>query len=423
MLSRARWDAVVALGSLVILAGLLLPFRSDDTARMVVAVASVALFLIGYAVAGRPAIGRVALVDLAAGSGFAGGDGVGIGPVAAWRFPVFLAVAAVAVGVGAAAVPFMAMLQTLAYPLAWVIGDTRRRGIAGSAVIAASVFTGTWLGHGADAESALAGGATGVFSLVFAIAIGLWIASIAEWGEERERLLAELTAAQNQVEALSREQGAAAERERLARDIHDTLAQTLAGLVIFAERAGRQSRDGQTDAAATTIATVEQVARDALAEARALVARTASVPREPAFGAAIERLVERFRAHGAARIELDATGIVGDLDREAQVVLLRCLQEALSNVMKHAGAGRVGVRVVVAADGAAELSVTDDGRGFDPARPAHGFGLEGMRERVSLAGGGFAVESAPGAGTTLEVRLPVAPATDRVEPLLPGGAA
>lgn len=423
MLSRRRWDAVVALGSLVILAGLLLPFRSDDMTRMVVSVAAVALFVVGYAVAGRPAIGRVALVDLAAGSGFGGGDGVGIGPIAAWRFPAFLAVSAVAVGVGAAAVPFMAMLQTLAYPLVWVVGDTRRRGIAGSAVIAACVFTGTWLGHGADADSALAGGATGVFSLVFAIAIGLWIASIAEWGEERERLLADLTAAQHQVEALSRERGAAAERERLARDIHDTLAQTLAGLVIFAERAGRQSREGQTDAAATTIATVEQVARDALAEARALVARTASVPSEPAFGAAIERLVERFRAHGAARIDLDATGILGDLDREAQVVLLRCLQEALSNAMKHAGARRVGVRVAVAAEGAAELSVTDDGRGFDLAQPGRGFGLEGMRERVSLAGGEFAVASTPGAGTTLEVRLPATTAIDRVEPLLPGGAA
>jgi len=193
--------------------------------------------------------------------------------------------------------------------------------------------------------------------------------------------------------------------------------------VIFAERAGRQSREGQTDAAATTIATVEQVARDALAEARALVARTASVPSEPAFGAAIERLVDRFRAHGATRIDLDATGLVGDLDREAQVVLLRCLQEALSNAMKHAGARRVGVRVAVAAEGASELSVTDDGRGFDLAQPGRGFGLDGMRERVSLAGGEFAVVSTPGAGTTLEVRLPATTAIDRIEPLLPGGAA
>ncbi|WP_426806427.1 histidine kinase dimerization/phosphoacceptor domain-containing protein, partial [Stenotrophomonas sp. SrG] len=64
----------------------------------------------------------------------------------------------------------------------------------------------------------------------------------------------------------------------MARDIHDTLAQTLAGLVILAERAGMQSADGQSDAAATTIATVEQVAREALTETRAIVASTAAVP-------------------------------------------------------------------------------------------------------------------------------------------------
>jgi signal transduction histidine kinase len=176
--------------------------------------------------------------------------------------------------------------------------------------------------------------------------------------------------------------------------------------VIFAERAGRQSRDGQTDAAAATIATVEQVARDALAEARALVARTAAVPREPAFGAAVERLIERFREHGAARIELDTARVQGQLDREAQVVLLRCLQEALSNVTKHAAAGRVAVRVEVAGDGAAVLEVSDDGRGFDTSRPASGFGLDGMRERVALAGGTFDVSSAPGGGAMLTVRLP-----------------
>jgi signal transduction histidine kinase len=265
---------------------------------------------------------------------------------------------------------------------------------------------GVIIGNGADADSVLAGATTAVFSLAFAIAIGLWIARIAEYGEERERLLSELTAAQGQVEALSRERGASAERERLARDIHDTLAQTLAGLVIFAERAGRQSREGQSGAAATTIATVEQVARDALAEARALVARTAAVPREPAFAAAVDRLVERFRAQGRAAIELDTADAAGELDRETQVVLLRCLQEALSNAVKHSAADLVQVRVRVDAGGGAALEVADDGRGFEPAAPGAGFGLDGMRERVALAGGTFEVDSTAGRGTSLRVHLP-----------------
>lgn len=385
MLTKRGWDAIVSIVSAVIAIALVFLFPPATAVRTAIALGALVLFALGYALIGRDAVEP---------------------PRAAWRYPAFLSVAAVAAGIGAGAAPFMAMLQTLAYPLVWVIGDSRRRGVGGSAVIAGSVFVGASFGYGPSIDSLLAGGTTAVFSLSFAIAIGLWIARIAEYGEERERLLAELTAAQTQVEALSRERGASAERERLARDIHDTLAQTLAGLVIFAERAGRQSREGQTDAAATTIATVEQVARDALAESRALVARTAAVPREPAFGAAVERLIERFRAHGAARIALDTAGVEGELDREAQVVLLRCLQEALSNVTKHAGAAKVAVRVAVSAGGAAVLEVSDDGRGFDVSPPGRGFGLEGMRERVALAAGAFEVASAPGRGTTLTIRLP-----------------
>ncbi|MGX5771951.1 sensor histidine kinase [Microbacterium trichothecenolyticum] len=385
MLTKRGWDAIVSIVSAVIAIALVFLFPPATAVRTAIALGALVLFALGYALIGRDAVEP---------------------PRAAWRYPAFLSVAAVAAGIGAGAAPFMAMLQTLAYPLVWVIGDSRRRGVGGSAVIAGSVFVGASFGYGPSIDSLLAGGTTAVFSLSFAIAIGLWIARIAEYGEERERLLAELTAAQTQVEALSRERGASAERERLARDIHDTLAQTLAGLVIFAERAGRQSREGQTDAAATTIATVEQVARDALAESRALVARTAAVPREPAFGAAVERLIERFRAHGAARIALDTAGVEGELDREAQVVLLRCLQEALSNVTKHAGAAKVAVRVAVSAGGAAVLEVSDDGRGFDVSPPGRGFGLEGMRERVALAAGALEVASAPGRGTTLTIRLP-----------------
>lgn len=385
MLKPRWWDITVGAGSLAIAFGLVFGFGPEGTVRLLVSLASIVVFALGYVFIARAAIGN---------------------PPAGWRYPAFLAVAALAVGVGAAAAPFLAMLQTLAYPLAWVVGDTRRRGILASLIIAASVFAGVFIGGEFTAGAAISGAATATFSVVFATALGLWIASIAEYGEERARLLAELTAAQAEVEALSRDRGAAEERERMARDIHDTLAQTLAGLVILAERAGRQSADGQSDAAAATIATVEQVARDALTETRAIVASTAAVPSEPAFEAAVERLVERFRAHGPAAIDLEFRAVEGRLERDAQVALLRCLQESLSNASKHAGARRVTVRVGVDVDGASELSVSDDGAGFDTASPRHGFGLDGMAERVALAGGDLQVVSAPGAGTTLRVLLP-----------------
>jgi len=391
MLTTRGWDIVVTVVSIVIAVALALFFPPTSTPRMAVGLGAIALFAIGYLLIGRAAVEP---------------------PREAWRFPAFLAVATVAVGVGSGAAPFLAILQTLAYPLVWIVGDSRRRGLWGSAVIAGGLFLGVWIGYGVGVDAAVAGATTAVFSLALSAALGLWITRIAAWGEERARLLADLTLAQGEVEALSRERGAAAERERVARDIHDTLAQTLAGLVIFAERAGRQSRAGQPDAAATTIATVEQVARDALAEARALVARTAAVPAEPAFDAAVERLVERFRAHGA-RIVLELDGADPSLDREAQVVLLRCLQEALANAAKHAGASRVDVRVAVGAGGGAELLVADDGRGFDPSATVGGFGLEGMRDRVTLAGGDLDVASAPDRGTTVRVRLPAGAGGER----------
>lgn len=385
MLKPRWWDVTVVAGSMAIALGLVFGFGPVSQPRQAIALACIALFVLGYVLIGRASIGN---------------------PPAGWRFPAFLAVAALAVGVGSAAAPLLAMLQTLAYPLVWVIGDTRSRGIFGSLIIGLSVFSGFFIGGDFTAGAALSGATTATFSVVFATGLGLWIASIAEYGEERARLLADLTAAQGEVEALSRDRGAAAERERMARDIHDTLAQTLAGLVILAERAAGQARAGEQDAAATTIATVEQVARDALHEARALVARTAAVPSEPAFEGAVERLVERFRAQGAARIALEVHAGEGGLERDAQVVLLRCLQEALSNVSKHAGADRVTVLVTTDQDGSSSLVVTDDGAGFDVDLPRHGFGLDGMAERVGLAGGSLRVERAAGGGTALHVSLP-----------------
>ena len=324
-----------------------------------------------------------------------------------WRHVAFVGVGAVALGVGVAAIPFLAMLQVLVYPLLWVTAASRRPAIVGSAVVAVAVFLGFVIGGGFTANAFISGTLTGLFSLAISIALGLWIESIAAHAEERGRLVAQLEVAQTELEALASERGASAERERLARDIHDTLAQTLAGLVILAERAGRQSRDGQVDAAAVSIATVEQIARDALAESRALVARTAAVPSEPALGAAVERLAERFRAESGLTIDVDLVGLAAGAadDREAQVVALRCLQEGLANVRKHAGATRVSV--LVASGSGIRLVISDDGRGFDDRSPRTGYGLDGMRERLALAGGTFEVQTAPGDGTTLRIGIPL----------------
>lgn len=380
------WDAAIT--AVVVTMAVIVLVEPDDSGpgRVTLALVALAAFVLSYLLFARP--------ELRTGK-------------ATWRSAAFLACAIVAVGVGAAAQPMLATLQSIAFPLVWMLSDSRRTAIMLSLLLSVAVLIGFGLGGIAGWAS---GAVTAALSFAFALALGLWITRIVEQGEENGRLLAELRATQSELELLSRDRGAAQERERLARDIHDTLAQTLAGLVILAERAGRQSRDGRLDGAAQTIATVESVAREALAEARALVARTAAVPAEPLLGAAVERLAERFRAETGLHIRVDRAGEERVLDRESQVVVLRCLQEALANVRKHAHATRVDVRVDVGADGAVDLAVADDGHGFDADAMHSGFGLEGMRERVSLAHGRFDVTSGP-SGTTLQVRLP---ATEQV---------
>lgn len=383
-MSESRWwDVVVPIVAAAIVAPILILSELDGLDRMLVA-ASAALLVIAYFGFGRRLRQRSST------------------PLAV----VFVILLTISIGVGVTAAPFMAMLQTLAYPLVWVSVDTRRGGVLGSIAIGFGVFIGFVAHGGFTMESFWEGILSGGLAVVFATALGLWISSIAEYGQERARLVTELTAAQSQVEALSRDRGAAEERERIARDIHDTLAQTLAGLVLLSERAGRQARDGRTDAATETIATIEQTAREALAESRALVARMAAVPADDALAAAIERLAARFRAEVGLAIDVEVAAGV-DLDREQQVVLLRCLQEALANVRKHARATVVSVTVAPDGDGI-RMTVRDDGVGFDPSAARTGFGLDGISDRATLAGGDVEVESAPGRGATLTILLPPA---------------
>lgn len=387
-MSETRWWDLVVPAVAAAIVALILVFAAPDLLTRILVAISAALLVVAYFTMGR---------RLVCGNGSA--------PLAA----VFVILVTISIGIGVAAAPFMAMLQTLAYPLVWVSVRTRRGGIAGSAAIGFGVFVGFLFRGGFTLESFWDGLLSGGLAVVFSIALGLWISSIAEYGEERARLVTELTDAQSQIEALSRDRGAAEERERIARDIHDTLAQTLAGLVLLSERAGRQARDGRTDAAAEAIATIEQTAREALAESRALVARMAAVPADEALAAAIERLAARFRAEVGLAIDVDVAAGV-DLDREQQVVLLRCLQEALANVRKHAQATLVTVAVAGDVDGV-RMTVRDDGVGFDTSAARTGFGLDGIGDRATLAGGSVEVVSEPGRGAVLTIVLPRAGVT------------
>ena len=177
-----------------------------------------------------------------------------------------------------------------------------------------------------------------------------------------------------------------AERERLAREIHDTLAQGFTSVVVLLELA---ESDVDTDPAAARrrLATARETARQNLAEARALVAALSPADLQAApLPEAIGRLVDRFGAETGLPARLAVTGEPQPLAANREVVLLRSAQEALANVRKHAGAGRVEVSLDCTATGTS-LAVLDDGSGFDPAAPTGGYGLAGMRRRVEEIGG------------------------------------
>ncbi|MGR2752064.1 sensor histidine kinase [Agromyces arachidis] len=379
------WDAAAAAVAAVIVAISLFepPYGPDDAATW----AAAGAFLLVHLIWGRRCV-----------------------PEATARRHLAVAIAyAVLLAIGTAVEPSFAILQAFLYPFVWSTSPTTRSAIVANLLIAVAIVVGYAIRQGP--AGIVVGTAIAALSVGFSIALGLWITRIAMYGEERARLLDELQAAQGQLAAVHREAGVAEERARVAREIHDTIAQSLTGLVMVAQRAERRL-DGVDGAGAASargdLELMEQMAREALTEARGLVASLAPVDPDAGLGEALRRLASSFERETGVRVSATTDG--ADLDRELEVVILRCAQEGLANVRKHAQATSAQVRV--AADGrTVSLEVRDDGVGPGDAAPGdRGFGLAGMRDRVALVGG--RVEFGPGAagGTTLRVTVPRADA-------------
>ncbi len=315
----------------------------------------------------------------------------------------FMVVLVVVGAAGSLATPTFATFQTIAYPLMWTRSRSTRSALIANIALAAAVGAGYATSAGGTPEDIVRATVIQSISLSFSIAMGLWFGQIADRSEERQRLLDELRATQDKLAAASRDAGVASERERLAREIHDTIAQDLTGLVLLTQRARRDLDDGDQTSLDEQLAMVEENARLALAETRALVAATAPVGLATGgIGDALDRLGARFGRETGLAVTVSATGLPV-LERDTEVVLLRCAQEALANVRKHARASAASV-TVTHVDGRVTLTVRDDGGGFDPTSATDGFGLSGMRERLALVGGELRVDSAPGE-TTLTVTL------------------
>lgn len=302
-------------------------------------------------------------------------------------------------------------LLFIAFTHVWMLLEPIRHALVACIVLGIAVTVALPASDGFDiAELAQVAPQMGV-ALVFAIGLGLWVSLTLRRADEHARLLAELRAAQAELAASNHAAGVAAERERMAREIHDTLAQGFTSVVTQAQAATAALDRGEQDVARERMLLVESTARDNLAESRALVAAFSPVPLQGStLTEALRRLADRFTAETGTPVRLEVSGAEhGTHDAASDVVLLRAAQEALANARRHADARVVVVRLDRDA-GTVQLEVTDDGRGL-PAGHADGIGLSGMRERVSAAGGSLDVGPGESGGTRVQVRLPVAGAS------------
>ncbi|GAA1509434.1 sensor histidine kinase [Kribbella lupini] len=258
-----------------------------------------------------------------------------------------------------------------------------------------------------------------LISLVVSSVMGIWIDRVIAQSQQRADLIEELESTRDELAAAHHSAGVMAERERMAREIHDTLAQGMTSIVMLAQTASAELSRAQTgstelsrggaDAVAGRLSAIEDTARENLAEARALVAAFTPVAlSEATLTEVLRRQAERFAAETGVdvQVSLDMPDEeVAGLPQGQQVVLLRAAQEALANVRKHAGATTVLITLTMSADGVG-ISVSDDGTGFEPSAAGSGYGLAAMRGRVEESGGSVQVESAPGRGTRIQVLIP-----------------
>ncbi|MGD8472888.1 MAG: GAF domain-containing protein [Anaerolineae bacterium] len=224
------------------------------------------------------------------------------------------------------------------------------------------------------------------------------------------------------------EQAAAlAERSRLARELHDSVTQSLYSVTMYAEAAARLLTTGREATAAEYLRDARDTAQEALREMRLLIfeLRPPALEQGGLTGALQARL-DAVEKRAGVQAELRVSGVEGMAEAEwlplaVQQELYQVAQEALNNSLKHAGADNLQVCLQVKAD-AVRLEVVDDGIGFDPttAEARGGLGLPGMRERVQRIGGQLRIESAPGQGTTVSVEVPRGGENDITDPRLAG---
>ncbi|HEY2508588.1 MAG TPA: sensor histidine kinase [Streptosporangiaceae bacterium] len=247
------------------------------------------------------------------------------------------------------------------------------------------------------------------------------VAQLSEANGKLADSLQENTGLHAQLVVQAREAGVADERQRMAREIHDTIAQGLAGIITQLQAAERAEQAGLASEHHRHLDAAAELARDSLTEARQSVhALRPQLLQEARLADALGEVVRRWSTLHGIEATVTVTGTPLPLRPDTELALLRVAQEALANVAKHARAARTGLTLSYMQD-QVTLDVRDDGVGFapdtqavpvapaeqaSPAWPDSGFGLTTMHERVEGLGGSLAIESEPGAGTAISASVP-----------------
>jgi signal transduction histidine kinase len=312
--------------------------------------------------------------------------------VLSWIHPAFLLITFSFYGVTFAALVMrwaIPLVMLLSFGLAWRIAGFSGGLSAGSLPVFASF------------------GLSGFF----AVMLGLYIDSIMRSNREKQAMIEELEAARTELARAERQAGMLEERQRLAGEIHDTLAQSFTSVVMHLE-AAEQALEGDPPAAHRHIDQARQTARQGVSEARRFLwaLRPEVVERQP-LAQALQRIGQRWSEENAIPLLLETIGAERPLPSPVEATFLRAVQEALTNTRKYAHASQVNLTLTYMEDQTV-LDVQDNGVGFDPVEAArqagmdHGYGLAALRERAAQLGGSLDVESAPGEGTTVVIALP-----------------
>jgi signal transduction histidine kinase len=233
--------------------------------------------------------------------------------------------------------------------------------------------------------------------------MGAFISSIIKQSTDRQRLIDELTRSRANLMRVEREAGRLYERQRLARDIHDTLAQHFTSIIMHLAAA----KHSNPESVQSEVQQAEESAREGLDEIRRIVWDMQPEQIEKAsLIEAVEELAARWSAENGVQVRMKVTGTPRSLTSSAETALLRISQEAMHNIHKHAQAKNVNITFSFMED-IFVMDIADDGQGFDRSKTSDGFGLKTMRDRIEELSGILTIESERGEGTAIAVSLPI----------------